>query len=404
MVRKIHVRPTLLAGATLALSIPMGCRPVEALPQPTLLLGVHAAETDGAAAYASKLDRAAALGLQTVRVPVDWAQLEPDGAGVFDPSYLDELRARIADARARGLEVVVLFTQSPGWANDHPEDPAYPPTPEHRADYARAMVRLAGELRDSGPVRAWEVWNEPNSVEFWPAYADRPRAGTFVLVPVEAAVEYAALLRRAYAAMKEADPGATVLGGSLASADVTYLDALWQAFGSDAPMDALALHPYARVDEREGPHWGYAQYPDQCNEAIDDLSPPWCFERGLEQIRDALGNRGFDRPLWLTEFGVSSADAWGDAGSEAEQRRHLEIALDILRRRAGADDLHVAAAFWYRLDDEGDDRFGLYREDGTLKPAGASLRERAALERRARRGTPSSAVRSSGRKAARPRP
>jgi len=35
----------------------------------------------------------------------------------------------------------------------------------------------------------------------------------------------------------------------------------------------------------------------------------------------------------------------------------------------------VAAAIWYRLDDEGEDRFGLHREDGSLKPAGERLRE-----------------------------
>ncbi len=354
-----------------------GCAVAKGPAGPALLLGVHAAETRTAAGYAAKLDRAAALGLGAVRVPVDWAQLEPDEAGVFDPAYLEELKRRVADARARGLEVVVLLAQSPAWASGRPEDPAYPPAPEHRADYARALVRLASALQTAGPVRAWEVWNEPNSTEFWPAYAGRERAGSFVLVPLEAAAEYAALIREAYAAMKRAHPQAVVLGGSLAAADVAYLEALWRAFGADVPMDALALHPYARPDERKGPHHGYAQYPDQCNEEIDDLSPPWCFERGLELVRDFLRSKGFDRPLWLTEFGVSSADAWGDAGSEAEQAKHLEITLGILDRRAGPGDLNVAAAIWYRLDDEGEDLFGLYREDGTLKPAGERLRERA---------------------------
>lgn len=355
-----------------------GCVPAEGRTPPSheLLLGVHAAEAGSAAEYAAKLDRAAALRLRAVRVPVDWAQLEPDAPGAFDAAYLDELKSRVADARERGLGVVVLFAQSPAWASGHPDEPGYPPDPDHLDDYAGALVRLAGALETAGPVLAWEVWNEPNSTEFWPAYAGRERGGTYVLVPLEAAAEYAALLEAAYTAMKQAHPQAVVLGGSLASADVAYLEALWRAFGDRMPMDALALHPYARVDERAGPHYGYAQYPDQCNEDIDDLSPPWCFERGLERVRGFLKARGFDRPLWLTEFGVSSADAWGDAGSEAEQAKHLEIALDILERRAGPDDLNVAAAIWYCLDDEDSDLFGLYREDGSLKPAGERLRER----------------------------
>ena len=187
--------------------------------------------------------------------------------------------------------------------------------------------------------------------------------------------------------LKADRPERRVLGGSLASADADYLAALLDAWaGRDLPMDGLALHPYARPDLRDGNHYGYAQYPDQCNEEIDDLSPPWCFERGLEVVRALLRQRDLaGLPLWLTEFGVASADAWGDAGSEAEQARHLEIALEILYRRAGPDDLNVATAIWYRLDDElgedassqeDDDLFGLYREDGTLKPAGAKLRER----------------------------
>ena len=371
----------LLTWIVAAVAALFGCAPAGGAapgsgPGPReLLLGVQAAEANTAAEYAAKLDRAAALGLAVVRVPVDWAQLEPDAPGAFDAAYLDELKTRVADARERGLGVVVLFAQSPGWASGHPEEPGYPPVAGHLKDYARVLVRLADALESVGPVLAWEVWNEPNSTEFWPAYVGRERADTFVLVPLEAAAEYAALLKAAYTAMKQTHPQAVVLGGSLASADVAYLEDLWEAFGDTVPMDALALHPYARVDEREGPHYGYAQYPDQCNEDIDDLSPPWCFERGLEIVRDFLKAQGFDRPLWLTEFGVSSADARGDAGSEAEQAKHLEIALDILDRRGGPDDLNVAAAIWYRLDDDDEDRFGLYRADGSLKPAGARLAE-----------------------------
>ncbi len=367
------MRPIAEVLLVLALLAGSGCR-MEADPSPPYLLGLHLAETDGIEAYAWKLARAAELRARIVRIPVDWAALEPDERGGFDPDYLAEVRARFEWAEALGLEAVLLFAQSPAWANrDAP--PSYPPHPDRYLDYADALARLVGAI---GPDRiaAVEVWNEPNSVEFWGEIPERE--GTYVLVPVDRAREYAELLNAAYQRMKATSPRLTVLGGSLAAADLDYLKALFEA---GARMDALSLHPYARVDEREGPHYGRAQYPDQCNEE-DPLAPPWCFEAGLDQVRawlDASG-RG-DLPLWLTEFGVGSSDEWGDSGSEEEQRKHLAIALDLLE--AHARRWRIRAAIWYRLQDEDDpedgstDPMGLLRTDGSKKPAAELFQERA---------------------------
>ncbi len=337
-------------------------------PEPPYLLGLHLAETERIEDYFAKLERAADLRARVVRIPTDWNALEPDAPGTFDKVYLAELKARFDRAQELGLKAVLMFAQSPAWANGGAL-PAYPPRPEHYPDYASALVRLVEAI---GPekIAAVEVWNEPNSTEFWGEV--EPRKGTYVLVPLKYAGEYAELLNAAYDALKARFPDLPVLGGSLASADLDYLKAL---FAAGARMDALSLHPYARVDEREGPHHGRAQYPDQCNEE-DTLSPPWCFAAGLDQIRAWLDEEGSeDLPLWLTEFGVGSSDAWGDAGSEEEQAKHLRIALDLLE--AHASRWRVRAAIWYRLMDEGEDLMGLLREDGSEKPAARLFRERA---------------------------
>ena len=345
-----------------------GCQGAKPPARGPYLLGVHLAETANLAAYQEKLARAAGLGADVVRIPTDWAALEPSGPGSFDPEYLAELKGRFQNAEALGLKAVLLFAQSPAWANAGAH-PAYPPLPDYYDDYADALVRLV-EAIGTERIAAVEVWNEPNSIEFWGEV--EPREGTYVLVPLTHAREYADLLNNAYDALKARFPELTVLGGSLASADLDYLNAL---FAAGARMDGLSLHPYARVDERTGPHYGRAQYPDQCN-AEDPLSPPWCFEAGLDQIRAWLNQNGrAELPLWLTEFGVGSSDAWGDAGNEAEQRKHLGIALDLLE--AHARRWRVRAAIWYRLQDEGEDKMGLFREDGSEKPAAALFRERA---------------------------
>ena len=353
-------------AAALAVLLFAACR--SEAPPPPYLLGVHVAETEAPAAFSARLDRAAALGARVVRVPVDWAALEPEKRGTFDPAYLSEVRARFVHAEELGLLAVLLLSQSPPWASGS-DDPPDPPRPEHYADFADALVRLVEAV---GPERvaAVEVWNEPNSIEFWGNV--KPREGTYVLVPLDYAREYAGLLNATYDAIKRRFPELPVLGGSLAGADLEYLKALFKA---GAKMDALALHPYAGPDERDGSHHGFAQYPNQCNEE-DPLSPPWCFEGGLDWIREWLYETGrAELELWLTEFGVASGREWGEAGSEEEQARHLAIALDLLEKHAPR--WKVRASLWYRLVDEGGDRYGLLREDGSEKPAARVFRERA---------------------------
>lgn len=50
-------------------------------------------------------------------------------------------------------------------------------------------------------VHTFEIWNEPNYAQFWPSAPN--------------AAEYVTMLKAGYAAVKTADPGATVLMGGL---------------------------------------------------------------------------------------------------------------------------------------------------------------------------------------------
>ena len=341
-----------------------------------ILPGVHIAEKGTPSEYTEGLDMARYIDAQIVRIPVDWAALEPE-PGRFDSTYLEEVKQRVVEAYIRDIAVILMFAQSPYWANGD-NDPPFPPLPSHYGDFARALLHLYSSIPQEyrEDILAIEVWNEPNSIEFWPTYT-QPREGTFVLVPLEAAFEYAELLDSTYTIVKDSFPDIRILGGSMASADVEYLRILLDQRAERVNFDALSVHPYARVDEVDSAHYGYAQYPDQCNES-DPLSPPWCFQQGLEDIFSTLEEYGLgDMEIWITEFGVSSGYGWGDAGGEEEQMRHLEIAMDILEGWRTEGIYNIRAFVWYRLMDEVEDSFGLYREDGTLKPAGEVFRERA---------------------------
>jgi beta-galactosidase GanA len=90
-----------------------GTRQLEVDGRPWLILGGELANSSASdrAYMAARWPRLAAMGLNTVLMPVAWEQVEPE-EGRFDWRLLDGL---LADARAAGLRVVVLWFGS--WKN-----------------------------------------------------------------------------------------------------------------------------------------------------------------------------------------------------------------------------------------------------------------------------------------------
>jgi Cellulase (glycosyl hydrolase family 5) len=141
------------------------------------------------------LDEAAALGISLVKLKAQWSSLEPR-RGVVDTSVL---AAAVDRVRRRGMTVMVLLTgPAPGWANPTRRTSAVRPD-------AKAFGRFAAAVATAlnGRVESYAVWNEPN----WPTSL-RPRA--------EAAQRYRWLYKRAFQAIRAADPGARIVFGNLA--------------------------------------------------------------------------------------------------------------------------------------------------------------------------------------------
>lgn len=329
-----------------------------------------AAGGDRIAAMKAHVDAAASLGVGVIRFPGDWRAFEEQGQGQYSAWYVEEVTATLAYAKSLGISVVMTFAQTPYWATPQTADASSmeaiwaPPAGEAAQAYAQALVAFHGELEAAGVldvVKAWEVWNEPNALDFWSG--STLREGTDVQVALAHAAEYAALLNAAYDALKAADSAAVVLGGSLAGCDADYLAALYAA---GAKFDALALHPYTKANPFND---GIAYGPEQSDDA-DPLSQVWSFKKGIENIRAVMAANGdADKGLWFTEFGWSSSADWGGSGSAAAQAQFLEQALQLIR---GWD--FVDAAIAYRLFDGNGEEFGLRAEDGTLKPAGEVLK------------------------------
>ena len=190
------------------------------------------------------LARAAAV-RQAAEVPPADAPRFRDAGGV--PTDFTALDAVVAAAAARGLAIaarrpVDARLGRPDAGRHHVAARPIRPT------FGRFLAALAGRYGAQGslwaerpdlprvPVRAWQIWNEPNLTRYW---SEQPFA------PLLRAPAAAPPTRRSRAA----DPGATVVLAGLPNVSWTALRRIYEA-GGRGHFDAVALHPYTREAAR----------------------------------------------------------------------------------------------------------------------------------------------------------
>ncbi|QEC49595.1 endo-1,4-beta-xylanase [Baekduia soli] len=259
-----------------------------------------------------------AAGVGSWRVEMAWDAIEP-APGQFAWGATDR---KVLTAARHGIDVLGLALRAPAWANGGSPDPFVPPRrPAAFAGYLRALIGRygpRGSLWAEHPevprraVRAWEIWNEPNLVDY------------FRTQPFQK--PYAALLRAAYPAVKAADPGATVLMASMANFSWRDLARLLSVGGPRLRFDAAGAHPFS--------------------------GRPSNALKIVRLNREALDRRGYRRvPLWLTELTWSSAKGkkqpltqnWET--TEAGQAQRLREMYGLLLRNRTR--LRLARVFWY---------------------------------------------------------
>lgn len=199
------------------------------------------------------MDRAARAaseaGVKWSREGFSWAGIERQ-RGRFDWTFSDSL---VACARRNGISIYGLVS---GWA---PWTRPY--TDEGIADYVTFIKELVAHYKSD--IHHWEIWNEPN-IFFWQGPRDM----------------YATLLARSYAAVKEVDPAAKVLGFSTAGIDYNFIARM---LAKQVPFDVITIHPYRPV--------------------LDDQ----VFIRELKIVSDLVKvPDGPRRPVWITEMGWST--------------------------------------------------------------------------------------------------
>jgi beta-xylosidase len=185
-------------------------------------------------------------------------------------------------------------------------------------------------------IEAVMLWNEPNNLSHWDFEID------------SGWVRFAEMVKHASAAIQAESPNLTKTLGGISPIDPAFIT-LMKEQGALEKVDAVAVHGFPL----DWNHWSIDEWPEK-----------------LDEIR-----RVTDKPVWISEVGVSSF------GAEEVQEFGLARTAELLLPRAG----HV---YWYSLFDlpkawpattrhreaEGSSYYrhfymGLVREDGEPKRA-----------------------------------
>jgi hypothetical protein len=295
-----------------------------------------------AAQMNADLDAMVAAGMTCVRADFFWDSIEQQ-RGQYSWSATDTF---VRAAEARGLRVLAIADYTPAWARTGPTN-KYPPTNPN--DYAAFVGALAQHYGALG-VHAWEIWNEPNNAAFWAPKAD-PRAYTRLLVP-------------AYAAIKQADPSATVVSGGLSPAvdngtniaPLSFLEAVY-ADGGGGSFDAVGYHPYS---------FPYApMYAAGWNTFYETPA--------VHTVMAANGDGA--KPIWGTEVGFPTGTG---SGSVSPALQAADISAAIAQWTSWS--FHGPIIF-YTIRDIGtdptnvDDNMGMLDHSGAPKPVFAAVQQ-----------------------------
>ena len=287
-----------------------------AVPRDWLGVAVDGPLVEAAADHAGEWPLIASSGAASVRIAFYWSQGEPAGPATVDFSPYD---GPVLAAAQQGLAVLPVVFHAPEWARLDPGDAASPP--RDPADYTRFLTALAARYGPAGtlwrehpelqprPIRAWQIWNEPNLPGYW---SRQPFASRYVQ-----------LLKAARRALRAADPGARAILAGMPNGWAA-LRQVYRA-GGRRGFDAAAIHPYtARADR-------VARY--------------------VREARRVMRRHGDRRkPIWVTEVSWPAAkgrarDPIGIATDDRGQARRLRAGLIALARARHR--LRIARVYWY---------------------------------------------------------
>jgi hypothetical protein len=291
-------------------------------------------------------------GITSMRVPLNWAEIEPEARDRFAPHWeaLDEEIGRAAENHIRAF---LFVWGTPSWVSPRIGGEPVTTARQRRAwsQFLHAAVARYGtrgscwrEHSDLPrlPVNQWESWNEENIVTF----SKEPDP-----------VRFARLIRISGGLLHRFEPGSTVILGGLFGRPLQtppnvpssgFLADLYRVPGIKRYFDGVALHPYV----------------------ADASALTW----EIENLRRAMSLNGdAATPLYVTEMG------WGSASFESRwergprgQARELDRAFALLTENRLR--WRIGGVWWFSWTDAAHscqfcDSAGLLTDKREAKPA-----------------------------------
>lgn len=214
--------------------------------------------TDVAAAWLVGSDRLKDVAQMMRMAGIPWARERFSWSGTErEKGKLDWNKYQaVADAYAsESINLYEIWHDSPKWSHPSTDASVCPDDLRDVYTYARTASK-----HFAGKVKAWEVWNEPD-IEFWPQLSDR----------------YSGYLKATYLGLKDGNPKAFVLQGSLLESAGDFARDLYEC-GSPGYFDIFNWHVYKNP----------SSYVDRLQAHLD-LMGQYCKT---------------DMPIWLTESGI----------------------------------------------------------------------------------------------------
>lgn len=194
-----------------------------------------------------------------------WAEVQPNRRGEFDFERLDSAVDALGN---QGRTLMLTFGRTADWATSDPTAPgAYGPgrsSPPADMNDFRMYVRAVAN-RYAGRIKAYEIWNEVNTIDFW--------TGSIA--------QLVEMTRIAREEVKRADPDAIIVSpnGVGAWAERTQYIVDFMRAGGVSLVDVVGYHLYT---SQQGPE---------------------VFVEPMQAFREAIRKTGFRGQFWCTEVG-----------------------------------------------------------------------------------------------------
>lgn len=269
------------------------------------------------------LNLLAETGVRFVRFPINWGYIEKEKS-VYDEERMHFITTTVELMVEKGLTPTpVVLGPTPDWAAAPNPGclPGQPAPPNNPQDFGEFMAWLVPKIPQAP---AWEVWNEPNLVDFLCTGDPDPHS---------APEAYAQMLQAAYTAIKSFNADLLVVFAGLSGVDAEWLEC---AYASDSGIqgffDVMAVHPYSQglppniPDEPSQPPF------DDCHDSSRYIP------RHITAVRQLMQQKGDgDKPMWATEFGWSThpnywwTPGWARGVTLQEQAEYIIMLLNMMQ-------------------------------------------------------------------------